>query len=112
VIVLAPATVSPAITSGIVSGAYCAQAVTVLNDGQRSAPSNVGTKTIPVSPPNPPTITTIAATAYVQKSFLWFAWLKPAKGVSFAIGEPCAAPTRWAGYYYVTGPYIGRCAIS
>jgi hypothetical protein len=112
VIVLAPAAVSPAITVGITSGAYCAQAVSVLVDGQRSAPSNVGTKTIPISPPNPPTITTISATAYVVKSFLWFAYLKPAKGVSFEIGQPCAAPTRWAGYYYVAGPYIGRCAIS
>jgi hypothetical protein len=67
-----------------------------------------------VSPPNPPTITTIAATAWLIKPTWWGGErLVRLWNYQLPIGEPCGEVYNAKRQQYrIYGNVVGRCAVS
>jgi hypothetical protein len=97
---------------GLPAGTYCFRAFT-LSGALVSGPSNVGSKVIPDSPPNPPVLTTITAVAYEVRG--GSANRRMVAVGSVALGEVCGKPWVRDGRYArlqpaqvtITGRYLG-----
>lgn len=68
-------------------GTYCARAYAIETGGGTSGPSNIGTKTIVIAPPNPPVIT-ISGVGLTLRSFP-DGFLHLAVDGTVPIGAPC-----------------------
>ena len=102
-----------AATSTIISdlspGTYCFRAASIDVAGLQSGWSNIASKVVPVAPPNPPVIVTVATTAYVFK-VTQRGLLKLVKSGTVPLGVACT-PLPGLPTFGLVGDKIGICGV-
>ncbi len=105
----ATGTATSTIINNLAPGTYCFRAATVDAAGLQSGWSNIASKVVPVAPPSPPVIVTVATTAYVFK-VTQRGLLKLVKSGTVPLGVACT-PLPGLPTFGLVGDKIGICGV-
>jgi hypothetical protein len=99
--VVASGTATTATVSNLAAGTYCFRAYTKAK-GVESAPSNVASKVVPQTAPNPPTLMTVDTVAYsITVDYQNLAIVKNTAVGKVPLGVACSAANTDDGYHMV-----------
>jgi hypothetical protein len=93
--------------NNLAPGTYCFRAATIDTAGLQSGWSNIASKVVPVAPPTPPVIVTVATTAYVFK-LGWRGAVRLVQSGTVPLGVACQ-PLPGLPTFGLVGDRIGIC---